>query len=373
MSQRVEIGAGGTNIAPEVYHEPRRTPVRNSLSLAAFREFVQGEEVRVLVTGGAGYIGSIAVERLLDAGHDVVVLDNLSMGHRAAVPPYIPLHEVDLRDEESVNAVVGQYAFDAVMHFAALIQVGESVEQPAKYYQVNVLGGLNLLEAVRKAGISRFVFSSTAAVYGDPQTLPIREDDQKLPINPYGETKWVIERALAAYAARYDVAYAAFRYFNVAGATVALGEHHAPESHVIPIALFALLGKRDHFTIFGTDYPTPDGTAIRDYVHVVDLVDAHVAALDRLDRALGPINLGTKDGFSVRQIVAAVERVTGRELPVVEGARRAGDPPALIADATRARELLDWRPSRSTMDQMIGSAWAWYQAHPDGYGDQRRD
>lgn len=329
--------------------------------------------MKVLVTGGAGYIGSIAVERLLEAGHDVVVIDNLSMGHRAAVPSGVAFHDIDLRDENGVNRVVGQDRFDAVMHFAALTKVGESVVQPARYYQVNVRGGLNLLEAVRAAGIPRFVFSSTAAVYGDPQALPIKEDDPKLPINPYGETKWVIERALAAYASRYDLAYAAFRYFNVAGATELRGEDHTPESHIIPIALFTLLGKHERFTIFGTDYPTPDGTAIRDYVHVVDLVDAHVAALGKLDYSLGPINLGTKDGFSVRRIVAAVERVTGRELPVVEGPRRAGDPPALIADAARARDVLGWSPNRSTMEQMIGSAWAWYQTHPDGYGDPRPD
>lgn len=326
--------------------------------------------MRVLVTGGAGYIGSIAAERLLQAGHDVVVIDNLYMGHHAAVPAEVPFHDIDIRDERGLDRVTREHRFDAVMHFAALTQVGESVEQPARYYDVNVRGGLTLLEAARRAGIPRFVFSSTAAVYGEPERLPIREDDPKLPINPYGETKWVIERALAAYSSRYDLAYAAFRYFNVAGATQARGEDHNPESHVIPLALFTLLGKRERFDIFGTDYPTPDGTAIRDYVHVVDLADAHVAALDKLDRSLGAINLGTKDGFSVREIVAAVERVTGRELPVVEGPRRAGDPPALIADATRARDVLGWEPVHSTMDEMIGSAWAWFQAHPDGYGDK---
>lgn len=336
---------------------------------AGNRAFVQGERMRILVTGGAGYIGSVAVERLCDRGHDVVVIDNLVKGHRAAVPADVPFHDVDLRDAEGIARVASQGRFDAVMHFAALTLVGESVEEPAKYYQVNVGGGLTLLEAARKAGIPRFIFSSTAAVYGEPDRVPIAEDAPKQPINPYGESKWVIERALAAYTSRYDMTYAAFRYFNVAGATAAHGEDHHPETHVIPIALFTLLGKRDAFTIFGTDYPTPDGTAIRDYVHVIDLVDAHIAALDRLDTSLGPINLGTRDGFSVRQIVAAVERVTGRDLPVIEGPRRAGDPTALIADASRARELLGWEPSRSTMDEMIGSAWTWHRAHPDGYGE----
>jgi UDP-glucose 4-epimerase len=325
--------------------------------------------MRVLVAGGAGYIGSVAVERLRDDGQDVVVIDNLIKGHRAAVPADVPFHDIDLRDGAAVDRVVSDGRFDAVMHFAALTLVGESVEEPAKYYQANVVGGLTLLESARRAGIPRFVFSSTAAVYGEPERLPIREEDPKQPINPYGETKWIIERALEAYSSRYDLNYAAFRYFNVAGATEARGEDHHPETHVIPIALFTLLGKRDKFMIFGTDYPTEDGTAVRDYVHVVDLVDAHVAALGRLDSSLGPINLGTKDGFSVRQIVDAVQRVTGRTLPVVEGPRRAGDPAALIADATRARELLGWEPERSTMDEMIGSAWAWYQAHPEGYRD----
>lgn len=325
--------------------------------------------MRVLVAGGAGYIGSVAVERLRDDGQDVVVIDNLIKGHRAAVPADVPFHDIDLRDGAAVDRVVSDGRFDAVMHFAALTLVGESVEEPAKYYQANVVGGLTLLESARRADIPRFVFSSTAAVYGEPERLPIREDDPKQPINPYGETKWIIERALEAYSSRYDLNYAAFRYFNVAGATEARGEDHHPETHVIPIALFTLLGKRDKFMIFGTDYPTEDGTAVRDYVHVVDLVDAHVAALGRLDSSLGPINLGTKDGFSVRQIVDAVQRVTGRTLPVVEGPRRAGDPAALIADATRASELLGWEPERSTMDEMIGSAWAWYQAHPEGYRD----
>ncbi len=325
--------------------------------------------MRVLVAGGAGYIGSVAVERLRDDGQDVVVIDNLIKGHRAAVPADVPFHDIDLRDGAAVDRVVSDGRFDAVMHFAALTLVGESVEEPAKYYQANVVGGLTLLESARRADIPRFVFSSTAAVYGEPERLPIREEDPKQPINPYGETKWIIERALEAYSSRYDLNYAAFRYFNVAGATEARGEDHHPETHVIPIALFTLLGKRDKFMIFGTDYPTEDGTAVRDYVHVVDLVDAHVAALGRLDSSLGPINLGTKDGFSVRQIVDAVQRVTGRTLPVVEGPRRAGDPAALIADATRARELLGWEPERSTMDEMIGSAWAWYQAHPEGYRD----
>ena len=323
----------------------------------------------VLVTGGAGYIGSVTVERLIDAGHDVVVLDDLNRGHRAAIHPAAEFLQCDLRGGDATCRVVSQSRADAIMHFAALTLVGESVAQPAEYYKTNVQGGLNLLEAARVASIGKFVFSSTAAVYGEPDRLPITEDAPKRPISPYGQTKWSIEQALASYSDRYGMNYAAFRYFNVAGATELRGEDHSPETHVIPVALFVLLGKHARFTLNGTDYPTPDGTAIRDYVHVIDLADAHIAALDRLDRSLGPINLGTKGGFSVRQIVEAVEEVTARELPLTIGPRRAGDPAALIADATRARDLLDWEPKRSTMEVMIRSAWAWHTRNPNGYPD----
>jgi len=325
--------------------------------------------MRVLVTGGAGYIGSVAIERLIERGHDVVAVDNFERGHAAAIHPDAEQHACDLRDAAQTDRVVSESHADAVMHFAALHLVPESVENPGEYYQTNVSGGINLLNAVRNAGIRRFVFSSTAAVYGEPASLPIRETDPKVPINPYGHSKWIVEQILEVFAERYGINYAAFRYFNVAGATEERGEDHNPETHVIPVALQVLLGQRETFTVYGTDYPTPDGTAIRDYVHVADLADTHIAAIERLDAPLGAINLGTRDGFSVKQIVESVRRVTGKDLPVVYGDRRAGDPPALIADTARARELLDWNPTRSTMDEMIGSAWSWMQRHPHGYED----
>lgn len=323
--------------------------------------------MRVLVTGGGGYIGSVAIERLVGRGYDVVALDDFSRGHHGAVHPDATTVTCDLRDADQAMRAVAASDAEAILHFAALHLVPESVDRPGAYLQTNVSGGINLLNAAAGAGIHRFVFSSTAAVYGEPATLPIREDDPKRPINPYGQSKWFVEQMLPIYQERYGINVAAFRYFNVAGATEERGEDHRPETHIIPVALQTLLGKREHFTMYGTDYPTLDGTAIRDYVHVIDLADAHITALELLDRPLGAINLGTRDGFSVRQIVESVERVTGRTLPVELGERRAGDPPSLVADTARARELLSWDPLRSTMDEMIGSAWAWMQRHPDGY------
>lgn len=323
--------------------------------------------MKVLVTGGAGYIGSVAIERLLAEDHDVVALDNLWRGHRAALPPEVRLEHCDLRDAEQTARAVAAARPDAVLHFAAATLVPESVKDPGAYFGANVVGSHNLLEAMRRADVSTIVFSSTAAVYGMPEHLPIAEGAPARPINPYGQSKLMVEQMLGAYADAYGVRFAALRYFNVAGATRDHGEDHDPETHVIPVALQTLLGKRERFAVYGTDYPTPDGTAVRDYVHVVDLADAHIAALGRLDHSLGAINLGTKDGFSVREIVAAVERVTGRELPVAYEPRREGDPPALVADAARAREELGWSPRRSTLDEMVGSAWDWMQRHPSGY------
>lgn len=325
--------------------------------------------MHVLVTGGGGYIGSIAVERLVDRGHEVTVLDNFSRGHRGAVPPTASVVEADLRDADAIGRAVMDRRLEAILHFAALTIVPESVREPGDYFAVNTTGGLNLLAAARDAGIGRFVFSSTAAVYGEPETVPIAEDAPKLPISPYGQSKWMVEQMLEAFSARYGINHAIFRYFNVAGASRERGEDHDPETHVIPVALQTLLGRRDVFHIFGTDYDTPDGTAIRDYVHVIDLVDAHIAALEQLDRPLGPMNLGTANGFSVQELVDAVERVTGRALPVRHSPRREGDPATLIADASRARDVLGWDPSRSTLDEMIGSAWDWFQRNPDGYAD----
>ena len=327
--------------------------------------------MRVLVTGGAGYIGSVAIERLLAAGHDVVALDSLARGHRGAVPDGVQLLQCDLRDPAATLDAVKSANSEAIMHFAALHLVPESVADPGAYFQTNVGGGINLLMAARDCGITRFVFSSTAAVYGEPETLPVKESDPKNPINPYGHSKYMMEQFFPDFERQHGINWAAFRYFNVAGATETHGEDHNPETHVIPVALQVLQGKRPVFTIFGTDYPTADGTCIRDYIHVVDLAEAHIRALEELgEKSLGAINLGTRDGFSVKQIVDAVERVTGLDLPIAYGERRAGDPPALIADTTKAQELVGWNPTRSNMDDMIGSAWAWMQAHPDGYGDE---
>ncbi len=326
--------------------------------------------MRVLVTGGAGYIGSVAVELLVARGDTVVVLDNLWRGHAAAVLSGVALLNVDLRDAPGTREAVRSARPDAVMHFAAATIVPESVTDPAAYFGINTVGTHNLLVAMRDAAVKRFVFSSTAAVYGEPASIPIREDAATQPINPYGRSKLIVEQMLAWHAAAYGLTYVAFRYFNVAGATVTHGEHHTPETHVIPVALLTLLGRRDRFRVFGTDYPTRDGTAIRDYVHVVDLVEAHLLALDALDRlddSPGAFNLGSRDGFSVKEIVAGVERVTGRTLPIEYAPRRAGDPPALIADSARARDVLSWTPKHSTLSEMIGSAWEWLQRHPNGY------
>jgi UDP-glucose 4-epimerase len=329
--------------------------------------------MRVLVTGGAGYIGSVAVERLLAAGHEVAVLDNLWRGHAPAVPDGVPLHLGDLLDRQRVADVVRQARPAAVLHFAAATIVPESVAEPARYFAINVGGTLNLLGAMVETGVRFFVFSSTAAVYGVPTELPVTEESPTEPINPYGRSKLMVEQVLPWYDAAYGLRSAALRYFNVAGATERFGEDHQPETHVIPVALQVLLGQRDCFRVFGTDYPTPDGTAIRDYVHVVDLADAHILAIEALigeDRSLGAMNLGTTDGFSVREIVAAVERVTGRTLPVEYGPRRAGDPPALVAASTRARTVLGWHPNHSTLDEMVASAWTWLRRFPSGYGPE---
>jgi UDP-glucose 4-epimerase len=306
---------------------------------------------------------------LLERGYDAVVLDNLERGHRRAVPGEAEFIDCDLRDAEVTVKAVSRAGVEAVLHFAALHLVPESVERPDAYYRTNVGGGINLLDAVKQAGISRFVFSSTAAVYGVPETLPITEDSPTRPINPYGHSKLMVEQILKDYSDRFGFNYAVFRYFNVAGAKGELGEDHRPETHIIPVAVEALTGKREGFTVFGTDYPTKDGTAIRDYVHVVDLAEAHILALEKLDRTLGTMNLGTRNGFSVTQMVQAVELTTDRTLPVSYGPRRAGDPPSLIADSSKARDVLGWKPVHSTLDQMIGSHWDWTQQNPQGYPD----
>jgi UDP-glucose 4-epimerase len=327
--------------------------------------------MKVLVVGGAGYIGSHAVRALEDAGHEAWVFDNLYQGHRGAVPEG-RLLQGDLLDEEALRSTFEEQPFDAVMHFAALALVGESVTQPALYYRNNVVGTLNLMDAMRNAGVWRMVFSSTCATYGTPESSPIPETAPQHPINPYGYTKLAIEYALADYAAAYGFGYAALRYFNAAGAhhSGEIGEDHDPESHLIPLVLQVALGQRPEITIFGDDYPTPDGTCIRDYIHVEDLCDAHVRALERLEQGKAlKLNLGTGHGFSVREVIDACRRVTDHPIPAEIGYRRAGDPAELVADSRLAQQTLDWTCQYTDIDSIVESAWRWHRQHPLGYGD----
>ena len=316
----------------------------------------------ILVTGGAGYVGSHACKTLAEAGYQPVVFDNLSRGHREAVR-WGPLIEGDLHDTARVVAALQDHGVTGVMHFAAFAYVGESVGEPEIYYRNNVGGTLALLEAMRRVGVSTIVFSSTCAVYGIPERLPIAETTPKAPLNPYGETKLAIERALHWYAGAYGLRFAALRYFNAAGADSAgeIGEDHDPETHLIPRVLRAALGTGEPVEVYGTDYATPDGTAIRDYIHVTDLGDAHVRALGYLGAGgeNGAMNLGTGQGCSVRQVIAAVERVAGRPVPFRESARRPGDPPELVADPALARTRLGWQPRHSDLDTIIRTALAW--------------
>jgi UDP-glucose 4-epimerase len=329
--------------------------------------------MRILVTGGAGYIGAASVEALLAARHEVVVLDDLSTGHRAAVPSGAVFTEGTYTEYEPVAKLLRQWRIEAVLHCAARSIVAESMEQAALYHAQNVVGGRALLDACRSARVRRFVFSSSAAVYGIPASTPIDEDAPTRPINPYGETKLLFEEALAA-AAQDGLRSVSLRYFNVAGASEAVGEVHRPETHLIPAVLAAAEGG-DPVTIFGTDYPTPDGTAIRDYIHIADLAAAHLTALEATapadPRTSRPLicNLGSASGFSVREVLAAAESVVGRPIPCRDGRRREGDPPILVASHERAARLFDWSPARSSLSDMIGSAWSWRRAHPTGYGD----
>jgi UDP-glucose 4-epimerase len=325
--------------------------------------------MKILVAGGAGYIGSHAVRCLGRAGHEVWVYDNLSRGHREAVPAEA-LIVGELEDQKRVAEVLREKQIDAVMHFAAFALVGESVADPALYYRNNVVAAISLAEAMREAGVNRIVFSSTTATYGEPERQPINEDERQEPINPYGFTKLVFEHVLEDYARAYDWSYAALRYFNAAGASPDgnLGEDHDPESHLIPIVLQVALGQRPEIVIFGDDYATPDGTCIRDYVHVDDLADAHLRALEKLRPGTGlRLNLGTGKGCSVREVVEACRRVTGHAIPERMGTRRPGDPPALVADATRAAEVLGWHPKYHDIESIVETAWKWHVSHPHGY------
>jgi UDP-glucose 4-epimerase len=323
--------------------------------------------VKLLVTGGAGYIGSVVALQLLEAGHETVVLDNLSKGHERAVPEGCRFVEGDLLDQAGVRDALAE-GFDGVLHFAALSLVGESVEQPERYYRNNVCGTLNVLEAMNEANVPRLVFSSTAAVYGEPEQVPIPETSPTLPTNPYGASKLAVDRMIGAVALARGLAATSLRYFNVAGASGSLGEDHHPETHLIPLVLQAAAGTRDAVKIFGTDYPTRDGTPIRDYIHVEDLGRAHLLALEAARAGEHKIyNLGNGAGFSVREVVEAARRVTGRPIEAVESPRRSGDPAVLVAASDKIRAELGWKPEKPGLEAMISDAWGWMQAHPNGY------
>ena len=323
---------------------------------------------RVLVTGGAGYIGSVIVDQLLERGLAVFVLDDLSAGHRAAVADRASFVQGNVGNRELVEALLGQERIEAIIHMAAFALVAESVAQPGKYVTNNVTAARVLLEAAIDARVGRFVFSSSCAVYGHPRTVPIPEDSPLQPVNPYGETKRDFEKLLAEYAPKNGMAVVSLRYFNAAGATVRRGEDHDPETHLIPNVLAVASGKQPAAQVFGTDYPTADGTAVRDYIHVADIADAHVRALDvRVEHEPVAINLGTGTGRSVRQVVEVARRITGRPIPTKDSPRRAGDPPELVAAVQRAATQLGWRPKHSSLDEIIESAWRWHQANPHGY------
>ena len=325
--------------------------------------------MHVLVVGGAGYIGSTTVAELLRAGHDVTVYDSLVRGHRAAVPEGARLIVGDLRDEAALRAALAGARFDAAIHFGAFIEAGESMRDPGSFFANNVAGTVTLINALLGAGVERFVFSSSAGVYGEPQTIPIPEDHPVRPVNVYGETKAMVETMLRWYGERCGLRWVALRYFNAAGATEERGEDHDPETHLIPLVLQVPLGKRDAITIFGNDYPTRDGTCVRDYVHILDLAQAHVLALAQCDRGGGIFNLGNGAGFTNAEVVDAARRVTGHPIPVVVGPRRPGDPAQLVAESEKARTVLGWQPRHAGLDEIVGSAWRWHHTHPNGYGD----
>ena len=326
----------------------------------------------VLVCGGAGYIGSHNVRALLESGREVVVADNFLTGHRGAVPAGAALHEVDIRDADALDAIFSAHRIDAVLHFAASSLVGESMEQPLAYFNNNVNGMQSLLESMQRHGVGRIVFSSSAAVYGEPESVPIPEDAPLRPSNPYGESKLIMERIMHWAAQAHDMHFVSLRYFNVGGAWPGgdIGEDHRPESHLIPLILQVPLGRRPNIAVFGSDYPTPDGTCLRDYIDVMDLADAHLRALDHLEKGGGSMacNLGNGKGFSVREMIAAARRVTGHPIPVREAPRRPGDPARLVASSELAASTLGWRPTRD-MEDIIASAWEWHRKHPEGYGD----
>jgi UDP-glucose 4-epimerase len=331
--------------------------------------------LKILVVGGAGYVGSTSVERFVEAGHDVIVYDNLSSGHSHAVPDGARLEIGDIADDVRLGQILAD-GVDTVLHCAARSLVGESMADPGLYYRTNVAGGVALLEAMKRAGVTRLVFSSTAAVYGEPRRVPIAEADRTEPINPYGATKLAFEGAMRWFAASHDFRAISLRYFNVAGATERNGEDHDPETHLIPLVLRVAAGEATHVQIFGQDYPTPDGTCIRDFVHVRDLAEGHLLALDataEADPSLEVYNLGSAAGFSVREVVEAARKVTSRAIPARVLKRRSGDPPVLVASSRRARRELGWQPTHSSLEQMLADAWTWRESHPTGYAEPSND
>ncbi len=325
----------------------------------------------ILVCGGAGYIGSHAVHQLIEKGESVVIVDNLQTGHRDAVHPKAKFYEGDIRDADVLDKIFTENAIDTVVHFAANSLVGESVEKPLKYFNNNVYGMQILLESMVKHSVDKIVFSSTAAVYGEPKRIPILEDDPTEPTNPYGESKRIMEKMMKWVSRANGVRFVSLRYFNAAGAIEdgSIGEDHNPESHLIPLILQVPMGKREHITVFGEDYPTPDGTCLRDYIHVIDLADAHVLAIDYLRKGgeSNIFNLGNGRGFSVKEMIEAAKKATGRDIKVEIGARRAGDPAQLIASSEKAKKVLGWRPKYTDVKQIIQTAWTFHQKHPEGY------
>ena len=324
--------------------------------------------MNILVTGAAGYIGSICSEALLARGMHVIALDNLLEGHRAAVPPGAVFCQVDLGDRAQLERVFAQHRIDAVMHFAAEALVAKSVREPSIFYATNVACGVNLLDAMTRHSVKKFIFSSTAATYGEPEIVPIPEDHRKAPINPYGKSKLTFEGILADYKTYTQLKYVTLRYFNAAGASKQFGEHHRIETHLIPRVLDAASGILPHVDVFGTDYPTPDGTCVRDYIHVLDIADSHVRALEEIDRVSGEaFNVGNSRGFSILEVIDAAERITGRKIPRKLGPRRPGDPAVLVASKEKLKRTLGWEASHSSLEEIIQSAWDWRQKHPHGY------
>ncbi|HUK25467.1 MAG TPA: UDP-glucose 4-epimerase GalE [Terriglobales bacterium] len=324
---------------------------------------------KVLVTGGAGYIGSVVAAELLSKGYEVLILDNLSHGSRSAVPAGAQLIVGDISDSALLRRIFQEHRIDAVMHFAAFIEAGESMQVPERYFRNNSLNALTLLEAVLEHRIGRFVFSSTAALFGDPEYTPIDEDHPLHPTNAYGESKLLVERMLTWFHQIHGLRYASLRYFNAAGATAELGEDHQPESHLIPLTLQVALGQRQHISIYGTDYTTPDGTCIRDYIHVVDLASAHILVLEALkERDKLIYNLGNGTGFSVREVIETARRVTGHSIPAREAPRRGGDSAVLVAGSDKIRRELNWQPRFPELETIIRNAWEWRSRHPNGYG-----